>query len=248
MKKNTDKDIIVGIHAVRILLKIRPFDVYEIYSSDRKSKKFSKIFHEAEKNNLVIQNISNDKIYEISNVKSHQGILAIAKKKTEILEKDMISFLDKQPKNKILLILDEVSDPRNFGACLRISDAYSISAVIIKDYGSVSLNETVRKVAAGAAETIPVIKVKNISRVIEVLKKNSYWIYGADDKAHDDVNAMSFKIPIALVIGGEAEGLRKKTLGSCDHTLKINMSGVVESLNMAVATGIIVNTIYSKIK
>ena len=248
MKKNTDKDIIVGIHAVRILLKIRPFDVYEIYSSDIKSKKFSKIFHEAKKNDLVIQNISNEKIYQISNVKSHQGILAIAKKKTEILEKDIVSFLKKQSRKKILLIMDEISDPRNFGACLRICDAYNISAVIIKDHDSVNLNETVRKVAAGSAETIPVIKVKNISRIIEVLKKNSYWIYGASDKAHNEVNDMVFKTPIALVIGGESEGLRKKTIESCDYTLKIHMSGVVESLNMAVATGIIVNTIYSKIK
>tara|TARA_B100001769_G_scaffold209775_1_gene169219 strand:+ start:467 stop:1213 length:747 start_codon:yes stop_codon:yes gene_type:complete len=248
MKKNTDKEIIVGIHAVRILLKIRPFDVYEIYSSDKKSKKFSKIFHEAKKNNLVVQTISNEKIHEISNVKSHQGILAIAKKKTEVLEKNIIDFLEKQQKNKILLIIDEVSDPRNFGACLRICDAYNISAVIIKDHDSVNLNKTVKKVAAGAAETIPVIKVKNISRIIEILKKNNYWIYGATDKAQIDVNEMIFKTPIALVIGGESEGLRKKTLDSCDHTLKINMNGIVESLNMAVATGIIVNTIYSKIK
>ena len=248
MKKNTDKDIIVGIHAVRILLKIRPFDVYEIYSSDKKSKKFSKIFHEAKKNNLVVQNISNEKIHEISNVKSHQGTLAIAKKKTEVLEKNIIDFLEKQQKNKILLIIDEVSDPRNFGACLRICDAYNISAVIIKDHDSVNLNKTVKKVAAGAAETIPVIKVKNISRIIEILKKNNFWIYGATDKAQIDVNEMIFKTPIALVIGGESEGLRKKTLESCDHTLKINMNGIVESLNMAVATGIIVNTIYSKIK
>ena len=248
MKKNTSKERIVGIHAVRILLKIRPFDIYEIYLSDKNSKKFSEIIDEAKKNNIVVQKISNDKIYEISNVKSHQGVLAIVKKKEDIPEKDLMSFLKNKSKNKIVLILDEVSDPRNFGACLRICDAYDISAIIIKDHDSVSMNETVKKVAAGAAETTPIIKVKNISRALNSLKKNNYWIYGATDKAQNDINEMNFKTPIALIIGGESSGLRKKTLENCDFTLKINMNGVVESLNMAVATGIIINTIHSKIK
>ena len=131
---------------------------------------------------------------------------------------------------------------------MRICDAYNVSAVIIKDHDSVNVNETVRKVAAGAVETTPIIKVKNISRAIDVLKKNDYWIYGATDRASDDVNDIIFKSPIALIIGGESSGLRKKTLENCDFTLKINMNGVVESLNMAVATGILINTIYSKIK
>ena len=170
------------------------------------------------------------------------------KRKKKFLEKDIINFLEHQSKEKILLIIDEISDPRNFGACLRICDAYNISAVIIKDHDSVDINETVRKVAAGSAETVPVIKVKNISRLINTLKKNNYWIYGATDRADDDVNEIDFKTPIAIVIGGESEGLRKKTLENCDYTIKINMQGAVESLNMAVATGIIINTIYSKIK
>jgi 23S rRNA (guanosine2251-2'-O)-methyltransferase len=80
------------------------------------------------------------------------------------------------------------------------------------------------------------------------LKKNDYWIYGATDKASDEVNNIDFKFPLALVIGGESKGLRQKTLESCDFQLKIDMKGVVESLNMAVATGIIINTIHSTIK
>ena len=248
MKKNTSRDNIVGIHAVRILLKIRPYDVYEIYMSDKSSPQFNEIALEARNNNITIQNISSDKIYDLTNVKSHQGVLAIAKKKEEIPENKLIDFLKDKPKNQILLILDEVSDPRNFGACLRICDAYNISAVIVKDHGSVSLNETVRKVAAGSAETTPIIKVKNVSRTISLLKKNDYWIYGATDQALDEVNNIDFKFPLALVIGGESKGLRQKTLESCDFQLKINMKGVVESLNMAVATGIIINTMHSKIK
>ena len=243
-----EKEKIVGVHAVRILLKVRPFDVYEIYLSDEKSKKFISIIEDAKKNKISIQKISNEKIYETTNVKSHQGVMAIAKKKKDIYEKDLISLLKKKSKNQILLVLDEVSDPRNFGACLRICDAYNVSAVIIKDHNSVKINETVKKVAAGSAETTPIVKVKNISRVLNVLKKNDYWIYGATENSKNDINNVNFKIPVALVIGGESRGLRKKTLECCDFTIKISMSGVVESLNMAVATGIIINAIHSKIK
>ena len=243
-----EKEKIVGVHAVRILLKVRPFDVYEIYLSDEKSKKFISIIEDAKKNKISIQKISNEKIYEITNVKSHQGILAIAKKKKEIHEKDLESLLKEKSKNQILLVLDEVCDPRNFGACLRICDAYNVSAVIIKDHNSVKINETVKKVAAGSAETTPIVKVKNISRVLDFLKKNGYWIYGATENAKNDINSIDFKAPVALTIGGESKGLRKKTLEHCDFTIKINMNGVVESLNMAVATGIIINAIHSKIK
>lgn len=248
MKNLNNRLNIVGIHAVRVLLKVRPYDIYEIYVSDKESKKFNEIFSIAKKNNISIQKISNEKIFNLSNVKSHQGILAIAKKHKNILEKDLIKYLSSKEKNQILLILDEVSDPRNFGACLRICDAYNISAVVIKDHDSVDINETVRKVAAGAAEIIPIIKVKNISRILKLLKEHEYWIYGATDKAKNSINNMDFKTPIALVIGGESKGLRQKTQDNCDYLIKIEMSGVVESLNMAVATGIIVNTINSKIK
>ena len=245
MSKN--KENIVGIHSVRILLKLRPFDVYEIYVSDKSSKKFNEILNLSQKNNITVQTMSNDKIYSISNVKTHQGVLAVAKKKEEIFESNLIEFLSKKPNNQILLIIDDISDPRNLGACLRICDAYNVSAVIIKDHDTLAINETVKKVAAGSAETTPIIKVTNISRTIELLKKNEYWVYGATDKAKDDINNIDFKTPLALIIGGESKGIRKKTLEYCDFTLKITMKGTVESLNMAVATGIIINTINSKI-
>lgn len=245
--KKIEKENIVGIHAVRILLRIRPFDIYEIYISNKDAKQFIDIVKQAKENNLVIQKITNDKIFEITKVKSHQGVLAISKKKSEIYENNLIKFIKEKNKNQILLIIDEVTDPRNLGACLRICDAYNISAIIIKDHDSVGLNITAKKVAAGAAETIPIIKVKNISRIIELLKKNHFWIYGATDKATDNMNDLNYNTPLALVIGGESTGLRAKTLEKCDFMIKIEMLGAVESLNMAVATGIIINTISSKI-
>ena len=242
------KEKVVGIHAVRMLLKIRPFDVYEIYLTDINSKKFFGILSLAKKNNIPINKISIDKISEISKVKSHQGILALAKKKREILEKDLLPFLEKKSQNHILLVLDEVSDPRNLGACLRICDAFNVSALIIKDHDSTNMNETVKKVAVGGAETVHIIKVKNISRTLELLKKNNYWVYGATGAEGEEVNDIEFNFPLVLVMGGESKGLRKKTLGNCDFRVKINMLGNVESLNLSVATGIIIHAINSQIK
>ena len=242
------KEKIVGIHAVRILLKIRPFDVYEIFLTDKNSSKFNEIISLAKKNNISINKISADKIYEYSNVKSHQGVLAFTKRKKEISEKNLFDFLKGKSKDHIILILDEFSDPRNFGACLRICDAYDVSAVIVKDHDFAKFNETAKKVAAGAAETVPIIRVKNISRVLNLLKKNNYWTYAASERAEHDVNEIQYKFPLALVIGDEGKGLRKKTLENCDFKIKINMLGEIESLNLAVATGVIINTISMQIK
>ncbi len=94
--KKIEKENIVGIHAVRILLKIRPFDIYEIYVSNKDAKQYKDIIEEAKKNNLVIQKITNDKIFEITKVKSHQGVLAVSKKKSEIYENNLIKFLQEK--------------------------------------------------------------------------------------------------------------------------------------------------------
>ena len=103
--------------------------------------------------------------------------MAFTRRKKEILEKNLFEFLKGKSKDHIILMLDEFSDPRNFGACLRICDAYDVSAVIVKDHDFAKFNETSKKVAAGAAETVPIIRVKNISRVLNLLKKNNYWTY-----------------------------------------------------------------------
>ena len=242
------KEKIVGIHAVRILLKIRPFDVYEIFLTDKNSSKYNEIISLAKENNISINKMSAVKIYEYSNVKSHQGVLAFTKRKKEILEKNLFDFLKGKSKDHVILILDEFSDSRNFGACLRICDAYDISAVIVKDYDFTKFNETAKKVAAGAAETVPIIRVKNISRVLNLLKKNNYWTYAASERAEHDVNEIQYKFPLALVIGDEGKGLRKKTLENCDFKIKINMLGEIESLNLAVAAGVIINSISLQIK
>ena len=138
----------------------------------------------------------------------------------------------------LLLVLDGVQDPHNLGACLRTADACGVDAVIIPRDRAVKVNATVRKVAAGGAESVPVIEVTNIARSLKDLQKAGVWIFGTSDNAADNLYDHDFNGPVALVMGAEGSGLRRLTMASCDHLLKLPMRGQVESLNVSVATGV----------
>ncbi len=138
----------------------------------------------------------------------------------------------------LLLVLDGVQDPHNLGACLRSADACGVDAVIIPRDRTVKVNATVRKVAAGGAETVPVIEVTNLARCLKDLKQAGVWIYGTSGEASDSIYDHDYHGPVALVMGAEGSGLRRLTMESCDHLVKLPMHGQVESLNVSVATGV----------
>jgi 23S rRNA (guanosine2251-2'-O)-methyltransferase len=138
----------------------------------------------------------------------------------------------------LLLVLDGIQDPHNLGACLRTADACGVDAVIIPRDRAVKVNATVRKVAAGGAESVPIIEVTNIARSLKQLKQAGVWIFGTTDTARDSLYEHDYKGPVALVMGAEGSGLRRLILETCDHLVKLPMLGQVESLNVSVATGI----------
>jgi 23S rRNA (guanosine2251-2'-O)-methyltransferase len=138
----------------------------------------------------------------------------------------------------LILVLDGVQDPHNLGACLRSADATGVDAVIIPKDRAVKLNPTVRKVAAGGAETVPVLEVTNISRCLQDLKSAGVWVYGTSGEAEAVIYDFKFDSAVALVMGSEGDGLRRLTSEQCDHLIKLPMLGAVESLNVSVATGI----------
>jgi 23S rRNA (guanosine2251-2'-O)-methyltransferase len=141
-------------------------------------------------------------------------------------------------RNSLLLVLDGIQDPHNLGACLRTADACGVDAVIIPRDRAVKVNATVRKVAAGGAESVPIIEVTNIARSLKDLKQAGVWIYGTSDMAEDSLYEHDYCGSVALVMGAEGSGLRRLTLESCDHLVKLPMQGQVESLNVSVATGV----------
>lgn len=137
-----------------------------------------------------------------------------------------------------LLILDGVTDPHNLGACLRSADAAGVQAVIVPKDNSAGMNETVRKVACGAAETVPLIPVTNLARTMKQLQEQGVWIVGTSGDAQVPVFSAPFTGPLAVVMGAEGTGMRRLTREHCDHLIYIPMAGSVSSLNVSVATGI----------
>ena len=138
----------------------------------------------------------------------------------------------------IILILDHVQDPHNLGACLRTADGAGCTAVIAPKDRSSPLNETVRRIACGAAESIPYVQVTNLARTMKILKDEGFWLVGTSDNADQSIYEIDLKGKVGIIMGAEGKGLRRLTEEKCDFLAKLPMMGSVECLNVSVATGI----------
>jgi len=153
-------------------------------------------------------------------------------------ENDLFTLLDRLEDSPFLLILDGIQDPHNLGAILRTADGAGVHAVVSPKDRSVSLTDTVRRIACGAAEHVAFIQVTNLARTVRQLKERGIWIIGTSDHAEQSLFAQNLTGPLALVVGFEGKGLRRLTGELCDSLVAIPMFGSVESLNVSVATGI----------
>nr|MBP8771300.1 23S rRNA (guanosine(2251)-2'-O)-methyltransferase RlmB [Thiopseudomonas sp.] len=138
----------------------------------------------------------------------------------------------------LLLVLDGVTDPHNLGACLRTADAAGVHAVIIPKDKSATLNSTVRKVACGAAEVVPLVAVTNLARALEKLRQKGLWVVGTAGDAEQTLYQQDMTGPLILVMGAEGTGMRRLTREHCDYLVHLPMQGSVSSLNVSVATGV----------
>lgn len=152
-------------------------------------------------------------------------------------ENDLKEILSRTP-CPLLLILDQVTDPHNLGACLRTADAAGAHAVIVPKDHSATLTETVRHIACGAAESVPFIQVTNLARTMEILKTAGVWLTGAADEATKSLYDANLTGPCGLVLGAEGSGMRRLTTEKCDFLVRIPMQGNVSCLNVSVATGV----------
>ena len=158
--------------------------------------------------------------------------------KRKAVREDELPSIIEATDTPLLLILDHVQDPHNLGACLRTADAAGCCAVIAPKDRSAPLNETVRRVACGGAESVPYIQVTNLVRTMRSLKDAGVWFAGTSDKAEKDLYDIDLKGSMAIVMGAEGDGLRRLTEENCDFLVKIPMSGSVECLNVSVAAGV----------
>jgi 23S rRNA (guanosine2251-2'-O)-methyltransferase len=152
-------------------------------------------------------------------------------------ESDLPTLLEDHP-NPLVLILDCIQDPHNLGACLRTADAAGVTLVVMPKDKSSPITDTVRRVACGAAESVPLARVTNLARAMDKLKDLGVWLVGTADEASQYLFQVDLKGPIGIVMGAEGEGMRRLTGEKCDHLVKIPMGGTVECLNVSVATGV----------
>jgi len=163
----------------------------------------------------------------------HQGVVAFGAAHSYAT---LDQFFDK---DGLLVVLDGVEDPHNLGAIIRTAHAAGALAVVVPDRRSAPLNETVAKAAAGALSVLPVVRGGNLNRTLEQLKEHGYWIYGLDERAERLYTEADFAVRSVLVMGGEGPGLHEQVRKKCDFLLRIPMAGQIASLNVSVATGVV---------
>jgi len=234
----SESELIFGLHALEAALKYQPQDIQEIWvDSQRRDDRVHKIITLAKKAGVRINKVTRDYLHDKFRDQRHQGVAASVTPGKAKQETDLTQILAQQSQ-PFLLVLDGVQDPHNLGACLRSADAAGVHAVIVPRDRAVGLTATVRKVASGAAESMPLIQVTNLARTLRELKEHGVWLVGLAGESNDNIYACDLKGPVAIVMGAEGEGMRRLTKEHCDYLVHIPMSGTVESLNVSVATGI----------
>lgn len=229
-----------GIHAVDVILRRSPERIISLsIQSDRNDKRIQGLLSLAQNQGVAIERVTKADLDEMISER-HQGVIAVIKPRRAdggVTERDLSSYL-KDIDCPLVLVLDGVTDPHNLGACLRSADAAGVAAVIVPKDNSAELNAVARKVASGAADIIPLVRVTNLARTLRSLKELGIWIVGTTGEADTLVYDQDLSIPTALVMGAEGPGMRRLTTEACDFLVKLPMAGDVSSLNVSVATGI----------
>ncbi len=229
--------VLAGFHAVNARVRLQPSSIKVVYvDRDRRDKRMQECRVRLEKAQVKVVFADAARLNGLAPDLPHQGIVALADEIKNSLTFD--ELLDNITDKTLLLILDGVTDPRNFGACLRVADAAGVQAVIAPKDRSASFSPAAAKAAAGAWETVPVVTVTNLAASIVELKDAGVLVVGAAGEIEKSIYDFDQKRAFAWVLGAEGEGLRQLTRKRCDDLAKIPMMGTVESLNVSVAAGI----------
>ncbi|CAI8917268.1 23S rRNA 2'-O-ribose G2251 methyltransferase [Pseudomonas sp. IT-P12] len=229
---------IYGVHAVEALLRHHPKRVKQIWLAEGRSEpRLQNLIALAGENRVPVGNAERRELDAwVEGV--HQGVVAEVSPSQVWGEAMLDELLDRTEGAPLLLVLDGVTDPHNLGACLRSADAAGALAVIVPKDKSATLTPTVRKVACGAAEVIPLVAVTNLARSLEKLKQRGLWVVGTAGEAEQSLYQQDMTGPTILIMGAEGSGMRRLTRDLCDYLVHLPMSGSVSSLNVSVATGV----------
>lgn len=230
--------LIHGWHAVAGVLETGPERILELWvEKGRSDPRAMELLQNAENIGVTVQKVDSKRLDTLAQDGNHQGVLARARPRPEQGEKALWRILEMEPV-PLILVLDEIQDPHNLGACLRSADGAGAHAVVVPGHRAAGLTPAVRKVAAGAGETVPFIRAGNLARCLHRLKQEGVWLVGLAGEAEASLPEIDLRGPLALVLGGEEKGLRRLTREHCDYLARLPMAGTVTSLNVSVATGI----------
>ena len=231
-------ELIYGIHAVRHALDHLPQDVLEAWVQESaQSDNLSELRGLLRDLGIATHRANTATLDKLSSGGVHQGIIIRCRQPSSSDTPDLDELLGKADL-PLFLILDGVQDPHNLGACLRAAAAAGVTAVVIPKDRAVGMTETVRKVASGGAEIVPLLRVTNLARTLATLKENGVWLVGCAAEAQASLYATDLNRPLAIIMGSEGKGMRRLTRDNCDYLANIPMNSQIESLNVSVATGI----------
>lgn len=229
--------VLAGFHAVNARAKLAPETIRIVYvDENRHDKRMAECKARLAEKGIRVASVFPERLDAMARAVPHQGIVALAEPRKTALTFD--ELLDAITPKTLLLLLDGVTDPRNFGACLRVADAAGVQAVIVPKDRSATYSPVAAKAAAGAWESVPVVTVTNLAGTISDLRDAGVYVVGAAGESEKTIDEIDQKRAFAWVLGAEGEGLRQLTRRRCDCLAKIPMAGTVDSLNVSVATGI----------
>lgn len=232
-------EVVGGWHAVLALLERAPERVLDVWiDRARKGERREQLLKAAKNAGIKVQEATSEALDARLGADRHQGVVARCRAAAERSEAELPEFLQGLKQAPFLLVLDGIQDPHNLGACLRSADAAGVHAVILPRDNAAPMTAVVRKVASGAAETVPIFRVTNLARVLDILKNAGVWLVGTTGDGEKRIYDVDLNGPMALILGAEEKGMRRLTRDKCDFLVRIPMAGAVESLNVSVAAGV----------
>jgi 23S rRNA (guanosine2251-2'-O)-methyltransferase len=240
-----EPQIIVGRNPVQEALRDPSTEIEKVMVKQGAGGGFiSTIRREAKERGVPVQFVPETRLNRMAGGANHQGIAAITAPVPYLELDDLLlriaSDIDEvRQKQPILLLLDGIQDPHNFGAILRSAVAAGVDGVVIPRHGMAPLSAVAMKASAGTATRLPIARVGNLADALYPLKERGYWILGADGGGEETIWTCDWNRPVAIVMGGEGRGLHRRVAEGCDHLVSIPMRGNAESLNASVAAGII---------
>lgn len=233
VESGPSKRLLPGIHPVREALRAgRPLEKV-VVAKGAAGPRVQEIIDLCRERSVPVRFEPKEALDRISNDASHQNVIGFG------IAHNYADFENVVQGSRLLVVLDGVEDPHNFGAIIRTAHAAGADAVVIGERRSAPLTETVERAAAGALAYLPVARVTNISQALERLKQNGFWIYGFDERGAEPYNSVQYASPTVFVLGGEGKGIHQAVQQHCDVLVRIPMAGAVSSLNVSVACGVV---------